>query len=129
MYFNTRNTLILILVILLIVLLARRSYPAVMDATVTGYCLGPCKVCGTSGRTASGSRTSHGAAINPRAAVPALRRARRVRVLTSRGWSPWYRIDDTGRGPRNPRLRARWVDIRTANHGAMGQHRAKIEVQ
>lgn len=102
--------------------------------TVTAYCLGPCRQCGTHGETATGTKTPlYGAAINRRYAIPALRRAKEVRVKLRKGWTRWMKIDDTGRGPKATSRRARWVDLRIYRKGhhkdPIGMERRLIEVR
>lgn len=102
--------------------------------TVTAYCLGPCRQCGTHGETATGTKTPlYGAAINRRYAIPALRHAKEVRVKLEKGWTRWMKIDDTGRGPKATSRRARWVDLRIYRKGhhrdPIGMERRLIEVR
>lgn len=71
----------------------------------TAYCLGPCRRCGTQGRTLTGRRTARGVA------VPARLASRRLR-LGARVWVQGYGFavcDDTG-GFR------RGIDLRFPTH-------------
>ena len=94
--------------------------PQTMTVVATAYCLGPCRVCGTRGRTALGSRGGRGAAVG---------RRRRVVPLGSRLRVPGYgsaRVDDVGGGVRGDQ-----IDLRFRSHAQAkrwGKRRLRIQV-
>ena len=76
---------------------------------VTGYCAGPCRHCGTTGRTATGrdARRVRGVAVSSRSRGRAVPLGRKV-FLRGHGW---LRVDDTGGG-----VRANQLDLRFRRH-------------
>lgn len=76
---------------------------------VTGYCMGPCRRCGTRGRTYTGTRTLRGMAV--------ARKGRRVLPIGSEVFVPGYgsaRIDDVGGGVGPTQIDLRFRSHRTA---------------
>jgi 3D (Asp-Asp-Asp) domain-containing protein len=78
----------------------------VRKVRVTGYCMGPCRRCGTQGLTYTGTRTLRGIAV--------ARRGRRAAPLGSRIFVPGYgsaRVDDVGGGVGSTQ-----IDLRFKSH-------------
>lgn len=83
-----------------------RHRRVVKKVRVTGYCIGPCRRCGTRGRTYTGTRTLRGIAV--------ARRGRRVLPIGSKVFVPGYgsaHIDDVG-GSVGPTQ----IDLRFKSH-------------
>ena len=83
-----------------------RQRKVVRKVRVTGYCVGPCRECGTQGITSTGTRTLRGVAV--------ARRGRRVVPLGSRLYIPGYgaaRVDDVGGG-----VGPTQIDLRFKSH-------------
>jgi 3D (Asp-Asp-Asp) domain-containing protein len=81
----------------------------VKKVRVTGYCIGPCRRCGTRGRTYTGTRTLRGIAV--------ARSGRRVLPIGSKVFVPGYgsaRIDDVGGGVGPTQIDLRFKSHRTA---------------
>lgn len=83
---------------------------------VTRYCLGPCRLCRTSGLTATGTRTARGLAVSPR-----------ERGLLGSRWRVGGRtlvVDDLGGG-----VRPGTFDVRGGSHAAnrrFGRRRVRV---
>jgi 3D (Asp-Asp-Asp) domain-containing protein len=86
-----------------------RHRRVVKSVRVTGYCMGPCRRCGTRGRTYTGTRTLRGIAV--------ARHGRRVLPIGAEVFVPGYgsaRIDDVGGGVGPTQIDLRFKSHRTA---------------
>jgi 3D (Asp-Asp-Asp) domain-containing protein len=96
---------------LILLALAAPPVPASQQLTlrVTAYCAGPCRRCGTTGRTATGrdARHSRGLAVSASSRGRAVPLGRKV-FLRGHGW---LRVDDTGGGVGKHQL-----DLRFQRH-------------
>lgn len=98
-------------VAILVLMLTAGPLAAAQQLTlrVTAYCAGPCRRCGTTGRTATGrdALRSRGVAVSASSRGRAVPLGRRV-WLRGHGW---LRVDDTGGG-----VGSRQLDLRFRRH-------------
>lgn len=89
-----------------------------INVEATAYCGGPCKICGTTGTTATGKRaTGKGVAVDP-AAIPLKSR------LDVPGYGTWVQADDTGGAIKGNR-----IDLRMDHAAAVQYGRKTIRVR
>jgi 3D (Asp-Asp-Asp) domain-containing protein len=114
------------IVAILVLVLATRPLEAARQLTlrVTAYCAGPCRRCGTTGRTATGrdARHSRGVAVSASSRGRAVPLGRRV-WLRGHGW---LRVDDTGGGVGRHQIDLRFQRHRDAKKWGSRVMRVKV---